>query len=227
VKESSRTPVEEAVETSTVNADDTRRGVRPADARRPVDERRPDIADTLSDPGRERRLLRDARRGDHAAFVALIRRHEPRLRALAFRVLRDPDQVADALQETALRAFRSLHTFRDQAALSTWLFRVTYNVCLDTLARGERQAEIAEQFRWDADGYAPDPSARVAAGDQLSRALDELSPEHRAVVYLCMQQDLDLATAADALGIPYGTVGSRLNHARTVLRRALSGEEGR
>jgi RNA polymerase sigma-70 factor (ECF subfamily) len=156
-----------------------------------------------------------------------MRRHESKLRALAFRVLRDPDLVADAVQETALRAFRSLHTFRDDAAISTWLYRVTYNVCLDALARAQRQTQLADRFRWDAEDYAPDPARRVAVGDELSRALDELSPEHRAVVYLCIQQDLDHATVAEALGIPYGTVGSRLNHARAVLRQALTREEGR
>jgi RNA polymerase sigma-70 factor (ECF subfamily) len=209
------------VEASKVSTDNTRTRFRP------VGDGWLGPADTLSDPGGERRLLRDARHGNHGAFIALMRRHEPRLRALAYRVLRDPDLVADAVQETALRAFRSLHTFRDDAALSTWLYRVTYNVCLDALARGERQVLLAEQFRWDAEGYAPDPARRVAAGDELSRALDELSPEHRAVVYLCIQQDLDHTTVAEVLGIPYGTVGSRLNHARTVLRRALSREEDR
>ena len=183
-----------------------------------------------ADPGLERRLLRNARAGDHRAFVALLRAHEPRLRGLAFRVLRDPDTVADALQETALRAWRSLRTFRDEAALGTWLFRVTYNVCLDQLAARERQLHLVERAAAqtrvaEPDLAAPDPAEAVAAGDRLSRALDGLSPEHRAVVYLCIQQDLDLATAAEVLGIPYGTVGSRLNHARRVLRRALEGDE--
>ena len=181
----------------------------------------------MGGPGGESRLLLDARRGDHVAFVGLLRRHEPRLRALAFRVLRNPDQVADAMQETALRAFRSLHTFRDEATLGTWLYRVTYNVCLDMIGRRDRQAQASEESRRDAEPFAPDPAGIVAADDRLSRALDELSPEHRAVVFLCIQQDLDLATAAQVLGIPYGTVGSRLNHARKVLRRALAGEEGR
>ena len=180
--------------------------------------------------GLERRLLRNARAGDHRAFVALLRAHEPRLRALAFRVLRDPDTVADALQEAALRAYRSLHTFRDDSAVGTWLFRLTYNVCLDQLVARERQIHLVERAvaqtrAGEHDLAAPDPAEAVAAGDRLARALDGLSPEHRAVVYLCIQQDLDLATAAEVLDIPYGTVGSRLNHARQVLRRALEGDE--
>lgn len=185
-----------------------------------------EMEDGGGDHGGESRLLRDARDGDAIAFVALLRRHEPRLRALAFRVLRDRDQVADAMQETALRAFRSLRTFRDEASLGTWLYRVTYTSCLDLIGRRDRQLELVGRSRSDAVLTAPDPADLVAADDQLSRALDTLSPEHRAAVFLCLQQELDLGTAATILGIPYGTVGSRLSHARQVLRQALSQEEG-
>ena len=191
----------------------------------------PDVADTqpidVSELLDERRLLLAAQGGDHAAFVALVRTYEPRLRALAYRVLRDPDTVADALQETFLRAYRSLSGFRDEARLGTWLYRVTYNACLDQLAGRRRQLHLVERAADEIERHEPDPAEAVATGDRLSRALDELSPEHRAVVYLCLQKDLDLGTAASVLGIPYGTVGSRLNHARTVLRQALAGEEGR
>ena len=179
-----------------------------------------------SDERDERRLLRDARVGDPVAFVALLRCHEPRLRALAFRVLRDPDLVADAMQETAVRAFRSLRTFRGDAALGTWLFHITYTVCLDLIKKSDRQLRLVQRTSSDATLQAPDPADLVAAEDQLSRALDTLSPEHRAVVFLCIQQGLDLAAAATVLGIPYGTVGSRLAHARQVLRQALSDKEG-
>jgi RNA polymerase sigma-70 factor, ECF subfamily len=172
------------------------------------------------------RLLEDARAGDPVAFVGLLRRHEPRLRALAYRVLRDPDLVADAMQETALRAFRSIKSFRGEAALGTWLYRITYTACLDLLKGAGRQSELAGRLQSDAERSEPDPAELVAAEDQLSRALDSLTAEHRAAVFLCIQQGLDLQTAADILGIPYGTVGSRLNHARSVLRRALSTEKG-
>ncbi len=172
------------------------------------------------------RLLQDALRGDPIAFVGVLRREEPRLRALAYRVFRDPDLVADALQETALRAFRSLSSYRGEAAFGTWLYRITYTVCLDLLASSERQSQLTERVRDDAPRDETDPADVVAAQDQLARALDALSAEHRAAVYLCIQRGLDLQTAADILGIPYGTVGSRLNHARTVLREALATEKG-
>jgi RNA polymerase sigma-70 factor (ECF subfamily) len=183
--------------------------------------------DAAADPAAESRLLRDARAGDQVAFIALLRVHEPRLRALAFRVLREPDGVADVMQETAMRAFRSLHTFRDEASLGTWLFRVTYNACLDHIASRQRQLHLVERSRESTERHEPDVAETVAVEDRLSRALDTLSPQHRAVVYLCLQLDLDLATTATVLDIPYGTVGSRLNHARQVLREALGGDEGR
>jgi RNA polymerase sigma-70 factor (ECF subfamily) len=171
-------------------------------------------------------LVDAARCGEPGAFVELLRRHEPRLRALAYRVLRNRDLVADALQETALRAYRSMSSFRGEAAVGTWLYRITYTVCLDLLRSDGRHASLAERLHDDAEQNEPDPAVLVAAEDQLARALDSLSPEHRAAVFLCIQQGLDLQTAADILGIPYGTVGSRLNHARTVLRKALSVEKG-
>jgi RNA polymerase sigma-70 factor (ECF subfamily) len=180
----------------------------------------------LADGNADSRLLGDARAGDPVAFVGLLRHHEPRLRALAYRVLRDPDLVADALQETALRAFRSIKGFRGEAALGTWLYRITYNACVDLLKGAGRQSDLAERLQSDAERDEPDPAELIAAEDQLSRALDSLSAEHRAVVFLCIQQGLDLQTAADILGIPYGTVCSRLNHARGVLRAALSTVKG-
>jgi RNA polymerase sigma-70 factor (ECF subfamily) len=174
----------------------------------------------------ESRMLDDARSGDAVAFVGLLRRHEPRLRALAFRVLRDPELVADALQETALRAFRFIGDFRGEASLGTWLYRITYTSCLDLLEGTDRQLRLAERLQAEAARRSPDPAELIAAEDRLSRALDSLSPEQRAAVFLCIQQGQDLATAATILGVPYGTVGSRLSHARRVLREALSTDEG-
>lgn len=187
------------------------------------------IAGAIADRTAESRLLRAARNGNQMAFIALLRVHEPRLRALAFRVLREPDGVADVMQETAMRAFRSLHTFRDESSLGTWLFRVTYNVCLDHIASRQRQLHVVERSREVAERREPEPdvATAVAAEDRLSRALDTLPPLHRAAVYLCLQLDLDMATAATVLNVPYGTVGSRLNHARQILRQALTEEEDR
>ena len=91
--------------------------------------------------------LKAARRGDGDAFVDLFMVHERRLRLLAFGVLGDPDLVDDALQETALRAFRSLGRFRSEARVGTWLHRITLRVCLDMVTDAKRQVALAERAR--------------------------------------------------------------------------------
>ena len=88
-------------------------------------------------------LVRRARRGERGAFEALTERYDRRLRALAFRMLGDPDLMDDALQEVAIKAFVSLRGFRGEAAFGTWLFRLTYTTCLNML-RSRSRHPLAE-----------------------------------------------------------------------------------
>jgi len=87
-------------------------------------------------------VLDRARNGDEPAFAALIRHCEPNLRSLAYRLLGDRDRVEDALQETYMKAFRALPAFRGDSKLGTWLYRITYNVCLDELERSARTTYV-------------------------------------------------------------------------------------
>src|SRR5215211_3471267 len=84
-----------------------------------------------------------ARRGDQEAFAAVIRHYDRGLRSLAYRLLRDRDRMDDALQEAYLNAFRALPKFRGESRLGTWLYRITYNVCLDELERSERTTHFS------------------------------------------------------------------------------------
>ena len=150
--------------------------------------------------------------------------HERRLRLLAFGVLRDPDLVDDALQETALRAFRSLGRFRSEARVGTWLHRITLCVCLDMLADTKRQVVLAERAR-PFEPAAADPDAALDEQGRLARALAQLSPQQRAVVVVVLQLGFDLRSAATILAIPRGTVASQLYTARQAIMTALLGEE--
>ena len=87
-------------------------------------------------------VLERARDGDHDAFAAVVRLYDRRLRGIAFRVLGDRERMDDALQEAYLRAFRALPRFRGDARVSTWLFRITYNACLDELARARKTTHV-------------------------------------------------------------------------------------
>jgi RNA polymerase sigma-70 factor (ECF subfamily) len=165
-----------------------------------------------------------ARRGDADAFVDLFLANERRLRLLAFGVLRDPDLVDDALQETALRAFRGLGRFRGEAQLATWLHRITLRVCLDMLAAAQRQVVLAQRA-WPGQSVAAPPETALDDRTRLSAALARLTPQQRAVVVVVLQLGFDVESAAAILAIPRGTVASRLHAARQALMAALTAQE--
>ena len=172
--------------------------------------------------------LRAAKRGDGDAFADVFMAHERRLRLLAFGVLRDPDLVDDALQETALRAFRSLGRFRGEASVGTWLHRIAVRVCLDMLADTRRQDTLAQRARLTAPVVVPvadDPDAALDDQTRLAGALAQLSPQQRAVVVVVLQLGFDMRSAAAILAIPRGTVASRLHAARQALMTALLAKE--
>jgi RNA polymerase sigma-70 factor (ECF subfamily) len=167
-------------------------------------------------------LLARARDGDPDAFAALIRPFDHGLRGLAFRLLGTSERMDDALQEAYVRAFRGLPRFRGQAAFSTWLYRIAYNACQDELRRSRWDETSLRDV--DAVGSA-DPGDAVARRLDLARALAALPFDLRAVVLLVDAEGMDYREAGEVLGIPPGTVGSRLNRARVSLRAALAPAE--
>jgi RNA polymerase sigma-70 factor (ECF subfamily) len=155
-------------------------------------------------------------------FEGLLERHEPRLRRVALGMLGDPARVDDVLQEALLKAYRALparfETSRHEAA---WLYRIVHRSCLNELRSRRRRRETV--------GLPADLATRIDEPTLVSlavaAALGELSHDARAVVLLVDLIGLDYETAAAALGIPRGTVASRLSTARSQLRAALSALE--
>ena len=173
-------------------------------------------------PAVEATELARARAGDHEAFAALVRRVDEGLRALAYRLLGDRDRMDDALQEAYVRAFRALPRFRGDSALATWLYRIVYNVCQEELRRSSR-LRVVEPAMEAQDPASVAEDVEVRAG--LVEALAALAPEDRAAVLLVDAQGFDCRAAAEILDVPEGTIASRLNRARALLRTALT-EEG-
>jgi RNA polymerase sigma-70 factor (ECF subfamily) len=165
-------------------------------------------------------VLARARRGDQRAFALLVRHYDDGLRALAYRLLGDRDRMADALQEAYVRAFRALPSFRGDAAVGTWLYRIAYNACVDELRR-ERQVVPLDSVRERPDPR-PEPGEILPVRHRLADALAALPAADRAAVPLVDAQGFDYRSAAEILGMPEGTVASRLNRTRAVLRRFLS-----
>jgi RNA polymerase sigma-70 factor (ECF subfamily) len=167
-------------------------------------------------------LLRAARGGDPDAFMALLAPERPRLESLAYRLLHDHGDVADVLQDVYLSAYRALPGYRGDARLATWLYRITYNACLAHQTRRPAAADTGAE-----NGPAhPDHAGAVAQRLDLAAALAELPVEQRALVLMVDRDGFDYQAAAEALGVPLGTVSSRLAAARAKLRRALATPEG-
>jgi RNA polymerase sigma-70 factor (ECF subfamily) len=172
-------------------------------------------------------VIEEAKRGDNQAFTALIEHYDPGLRALAYRLLGNVERMDDALQEAYLRVFRGLPRFRGNSRLGTWLYRIVYNVCLDELARSRRIVQLPLEDTIDPPDPRPDVGEMVAHRSGLAHALAKLPPEERAAVLLVDAQGFDYRSAGVVLGVPAGTIASRLNRARAALRRALEEyEEG-
>ena len=177
----------------------------------------------------ESRLLARARAGDLDAFVQLISLHDRALRALAYRLMGDPHLMDDVLQEAYLKAFRSLRRFEERSAFGSWLHRIVYNTCMDQLRRHSSAGRhLSLREAGGLPDPAPDPGEVAAQRLDLAAALAALPPKMRATVLLVDAEGMDYQTAAGVLGVPVGTVRSRLSQARQLLRRALSeGEQGR
>lgn len=143
------------------------------------------------------------------------------LRGLAYRFLGDRDQMDDALQETYLKAFRSLGSFSGKSPFGAWLYRIAYNVCMDQLRRRSRTRLLPLNEEAGQAGIDSDPSDVAAERHDLAQALASLPVEQRAIVLLVDAEGMDYREASLILGIPQGTVGSRLSRARSALRVSL------
>lgn len=169
----------------------------------------------------EAELVAAAVSGDSAAFREIVDLFDPGLRGLAFRLLRDRDRMDDALQETYIKAYRALPEFDGDSRLGTWLYRITYNVCVDQLRRSGRE-EWVELDDDIAVEVGADPGDRVTDHVLVDQALSRLSPGYQAVLLLVDGQGLDYQEAAEILEVAEGTVASRLHRARQAMLRTLT-----
>jgi RNA polymerase sigma-70 factor (ECF subfamily) len=161
-----------------------------------------------------------ARAGNTDAFMAIYDAYATRLRGLAFRTLGDGDLLDDALQEVAIKAFLGLPQFRGDCAIGTWLFQITYRTCLN-LRRGCNRAVPLPDIELVADEATTDPAESALQHLELTAALASLTAVQRSVVFLVLEEGLDHHTAARILGVPPGTIASRLSAARAALVRCL------
>jgi RNA polymerase sigma-70 factor, ECF subfamily len=171
----------------------------------------------------QRMLVERAGQGDADAFDALARAAADRLMAVAYRILRDAGRAEDAVQETLLTAWRELPRLRDPERFDAWLHKILVHACYAE-ARRAKDGRHEVTFLPIHEPNGPGDLLTVAHRDQLERGFRRLSPEQRAVFVFHHELGLGLAQIADQLGIPLGTVKSRLYYATSTLRAALEAD---
>ena len=173
----------------------------------------------------ETKLISAAKTGDHAAFTVLMRGYEKRLYQAAYSFLRDMEDTADVIQETFFRAYRNISSFDETKPLYPWLYRIARNLCINTAKRAHRHRSTAL--------FAEPPDERNLPDSELLKAeerrrirdcIDSLSGQAGEIIMLKHFQDCSYAEIAEILGIPLGTVMSRLYNARKQLRNKLEKE---
>lgn len=182
----------------------------------------------------DRDLVRESRRGDKDAFRELVERHQRKIVSVALGMVQNRDDALELTQETFVKAYENLSKFKGESSFYTWLYRIAVNLAIDYRRRGRRFAYVPISGRQDGgpdelESTLPakqlsDPyhQARVhELGERVSQAIDELTPDHKAVILLREVEGLSYEDISRVMQCSKGTVMSRLHYARKKLQEKL------
>ena len=178
----------------------------------------------------ERELIARLQKRDEAAFEELIRQYEKKVYTLCFRMCGNSEDAEEAAQDAFLALWRGIDRFRQESSLSTWIYRLATNACIDTLRRRKKQSGSVslddEELFVDAVDTSPQPQETVEhpeAQKLLQEGLSALPEEYRKVLILREIEGLSYTEIAESASIELGTVKSRISRGRSLLRNFLSG----
>jgi RNA polymerase sigma-70 factor, ECF subfamily len=178
----------------------------------------------MAPPDDEINCIQNSLADDTEAFAALVKQYQKMIHALAFRMTGSLDDAEDLAQETFLRAYRQLDSFRGESKFSTWLCQIAVNLSLNWRTRERQRSDI--HSRW-AENAIVDNNADDEFPDELSRrvqkALDRLPVKQRAAIVLTVYENRTHAEAAKLLGCTEATISWRVFAARQRLKRMLKG----
>ena len=178
----------------------------------------------------DQRAIKECLKGDASAFGELVRRYQDRLFNSVFRMVDHAEDAHDVVQEAFLNAYQALDTFKGDSLFFTWLYRIAVNTAIslrrkqrvvlsiDAARNGEPLVKPTDPSQTSRPGYA------LEQGEQEQRvqnALGRLSPEHKAVLVMKDMEGQKYEEMAEVLGVPIGTIRSRLHRARVELREIL------
>jgi len=179
----------------------------------------------------EQALIQQVQSGDHEAFEQLVKRYEKHVYNLCLRMCGNAEDAKDLSQEAFLKAWRGIGFYKFESSFSTWLYRLTSNVCIDFLRRQKRRPTVSLTVEDDDTAVeqevvdtAPSPEEVALHRERtnaVAAAMAQLEDEFRMVLTLRVIQDLPYEKIADILDIKVGTVKSRLARARLKLKKLL------
>jgi len=184
----------------------------------------------------ENEIIESVLRGNVNAFESLVREYEKLVYNIALRLMGSPEDAADMAQETFLKAYRSLSSYRGDSRFSVWLYRITANVCLDALRAKSRKPTVSltiededgEDTQFEIPDTAPSPEELLQnklSRESVSKCLMKLSEEQRRILVMREVAGLSYEEIGEALSLESGTVKSRIFRARRKLCSFLE-EEG-
>jgi len=181
----------------------------------------------------DRELVRESRRGDKDAFRELVERYQRKILSVAIGMVHNEDDALEITQEAFVKAYENLDRFKGESSFYTWLYRIVVNLGIDRRRRERRHGTVSIEDRpgggEDLEAALPeqrriDPYQRAKSsqlGERLRQAIDELTPDQKAVIVLREVEGLSYEEISQVMQCPKGTVMSRLHYARKTLQEKL------
>jgi len=181
-------------------------------------------------------LIARARSGDEIAYRTLLEKYERAVFSICLRMVRNRDEAADLAQDSFIKVFAMLERYNPSYAFSSWLFKITSNLCIDylrkrrieTFAMDEPISGDKGDIQRQYEAPDPDPETeyiRKEKMERLSEAVENLPPHYRIMLILRHQENLSYEEIAESLDIPLGTVKARIHRAREMLKASFKGKE--
>lgn len=178
-------------------------------------------------------LIKRCRRGDRDAFNELVEKYQTRVVNIAYGMLSDTEDAYDAAQEVFINIYRSIGSFREQSSFTTWLYRITANVCADILRKRQKSlGEISidapigdDNSTMDITDTSHSPETAVFENERqriVAESMKKLPEDYRQVIHLYDIENLSYKEIAELLNISQGTVKSRIFRGRKLLREILT-----
>lgn len=177
-------------------------------------------------------LIKKAIRGDQKACEALVKRYQRGIYNMIYQMVKNREETEDLAQETFIKAFNALESYNDRYAFSTWLYKIAYNNCIDSIRRRKLktfpldrpirtgEGELKQEIRDDSSSPEKD-FLFSEKSKQIQQSIDALPPRYKRVIELRHRNEKSYEEIAEILNIPLGTVKARIFRAREMLKKKL------